>query len=83
MKTSLDSLIDPRGWLEWNGNFALTTLFYGEFQNTGPGASTSSRVTWPGFRVIRSAAEALQFTVDSFIAGSSWIPSYVPFTSRL
>ncbi|WZZ56035.1 hypothetical protein YC2023_056142 [Brassica napus] len=83
MKTSLDSLIDPRGWLEWNGNFALTTLFYGEFQNTGPGASTSSRVTWPGFRVIGSATEALQFTVDSFIAGSSWIPSYVPFTSGL
>ncbi|KAL0739749.1 hypothetical protein Bca4012_081262 [Brassica carinata] len=78
IKTSLDSLIDPRGWLEWNGKFALTTLFYGEFQNTGPGALTSRRVTWPGFRVIRSATEALQFTVDSFIAGSSWIPSYVP-----
>ncbi|RIA04596.1 hypothetical protein BRARA_K01158, partial [Brassica rapa] len=41
MKTSLDSLIDPRGWLEWDGNFALSTLFYAEFQNTGPGASTS------------------------------------------
>ncbi|WZZ48573.1 hypothetical protein YC2023_048680 [Brassica napus] len=83
MKTSLDSLIDPRGWLEWNGNFALSTLFYAEFQNTGPGASTSGRVKWPGFRVLRSASEASRFTVGSFIAGSSWIPSSVPFTSGL
>ncbi|CAH8266026.1 unnamed protein product [Arabidopsis lyrata] len=83
MKTSLDSLIDPRGWLEWNGNFALKTLFYAEFQNTGPGASTSGRVTWPGFRVLGSASEASKFTVGTFLAGSSWIPSTVPFTSGL
>ncbi|XP_010524372.1 PREDICTED: probable pectinesterase/pectinesterase inhibitor 17 [Tarenaya hassleriana] len=84
MKTFLDGLIDPRGWLEWNGNFALSTLFYAEYQNTGPGSSTSGRVTWPGFRVLTAASDASRFTVGSFIAGNSWIPATnVPFTSGL
>ncbi|KAG0446810.1 hypothetical protein HPP92_028648 [Vanilla planifolia] len=25
----MGDLIDPAGWLEWNGNFALDTLYYG------------------------------------------------------
>ena len=84
MKTSLDSLIDPAGWLEWSGNFALSTLYYGEYMNTGPGSSTANRVKWPGYHVITSASEASQFTVANFIAGNSWLPStHVPFTSTL
>ncbi|GMN40942.1 hypothetical protein TIFTF001_010160 [Ficus carica] len=31
MQTNLDSLVDPAGWLEWSGNFALKTLYYGEY----------------------------------------------------
>ncbi|XP_010501881.1 PREDICTED: probable pectinesterase/pectinesterase inhibitor 17 [Camelina sativa] len=41
MKTYLDILIDPRGWLECNHTTDVSTLFYAEFQNNGPGASTS------------------------------------------
>ncbi|XXG81833.1 hypothetical protein AAC387_Pa09g2394 [Persea americana] len=52
MKTFLDTLIAPRGWLEWNDRFALRTLYYGEYRNTGDGTSTSRRVDWPGFHVI-------------------------------
>ncbi|KAI6706623.1 hypothetical protein NL676_009585 [Syzygium grande] len=52
MKTYLDSLIQPAGWMEWNGNFALKTLYYGEYMNTGPGSSTKKRVKWGGYRVI-------------------------------
>eukprot|EP00253_Pinus_taeda_P028588 PITA_28588 len=84
MQSALDDLIDPAGWLEWDGNFALQTLYYGEYLNTGAGAGTSKRVSWPGFHVITSATEAAQFTVGQFISGNSWIPATgVGFTSGL
>ncbi|KAK8584725.1 hypothetical protein V6N13_138675 [Hibiscus sabdariffa] len=40
MGSLIEDLMDPAGWLEWEGDFALNTLFYGEFNNTGPGAKT-------------------------------------------
>ncbi|GAA0151115.1 esterase [Lithospermum erythrorhizon] len=83
MKTFLDGLINPAGWLPWSGNFALSTLYYAEYANTGPGSSTSNRVKWGGYRVI-GASDANQFTVGNFIAGSSWLKaSGVPFTAGL
>ncbi|OMO98136.1 Pectinesterase, catalytic [Corchorus olitorius] len=84
MQTYLDSLVDPAGWFEWDGDFALNTLYYGEYRNIGPGASTTRRVKWKGYRVITSATEASKFTVANFIAGRSWLPDAgVPFTSGL
>ncbi|KAL5073239.1 hypothetical protein RYX36_012223 [Vicia faba] len=84
MKSSLDSLIHPTGWLEWSGDFALRTLYYGEYMNTGPGSSTRNRVKWQGYHVMTSASEASKFTVSNFIAGNSWLPATkVPFTSTL
>ncbi|XVF22737.1 hypothetical protein REPUB_Repub12eG0196500 [Reevesia pubescens] len=84
MKTFLDSLINPAGWMEWDGNFALNTLYYAEYMNTGPGSSTSNRVKWGGYRVLTSASEASSFTVGNFLAGNSWLPATgVPFTSGL
>lgn len=84
MKTSIDSLIDSKGWLEWSGNFALSTLYYGEYMNTGPGSSTSGRVTWPGYHVITSTAEAAKFTVGNFLSGNTWLPATgAPYTLGL
>lgn len=84
MKSNLDGLIDPAGWLPWSGNFALSTLYYGEYMNTGKGASTAGRVKWPGYHVIKSATEAGKFTVGNFLTGDSWIPATgVPFDSGL
>ncbi|XP_006367816.2 probable pectinesterase/pectinesterase inhibitor 17 [Solanum tuberosum] len=84
MKTYLDSLVDPAGWLEWDGDFALSTLYYGEYRNAGPGASTSSRVKWSGYRVITNSNEAARFSVENFIAGRSWLPATnVPFRAGL
>lgn len=73
MQSSISDVIDPVGWHEWQGSFALNTLFYGEYQNTGAGAGTSKRVTWKGYKVITSATEAQRFTPGSFVAGSSWL----------
>ncbi|KAL6321811.1 hypothetical protein AAG906_035508 [Vitis piasezkii] len=82
--TYLDTLVDSAGWLEWDGNFALNTLYYGEYKNFGPGSSTSGRVKWRGYRVITSATEASKFSVANFIAGQSWLPATgVPFRSGL
>ncbi|KAK2652493.1 hypothetical protein Ddye_012349 [Dipteronia dyeriana] len=84
MQSSITDVIDPVGWHEWDGNFALNTLFYGEYQNTGAGAGTSKRVNWKGFKVITSASEAQGFTPGRFIAGSSWLGSTTfPFSLGL
>ncbi|GLT51944.1 hypothetical protein SLA2020_253150 [Shorea laevis] len=84
MKTDLDGLIDPKGWVEWSGGFALSTLFYAEYMNTGAGASTANRVKWPGFRVLNSRKEARPFELSNFIQGESWIPeSGVPFSLEI
>ncbi|KAL1807677.1 hypothetical protein ACET3Z_024667 [Daucus carota] len=34
MKSSLDGFISPQGWFPWDGDFALSTLYYGEYMNT-------------------------------------------------
>ncbi|KAH9733161.1 putative pectinesterase/pectinesterase inhibitor 36 [Citrus sinensis] len=78
--TDLDGIIHPEGWIEWDGNFALSTLYYAEYLNAGLGASTANRVKWPGFHVLNNPQQAAPFTVTGFIQGDSWIPATgVPF----
>ncbi|XP_047078254.1 pectinesterase-like [Lolium rigidum] len=84
MESSLDRSITPSGWLEWSGQFALSTLYYGEYDNTGPGAVTSGRVKWSGLHTSMSAADATRFTVRNFILGDSWLGNTgVSYTSGL
>ncbi|XP_034900226.1 pectinesterase [Populus alba] len=84
MQSSITDVIQPAGWFEWSGSFALNTLYYAEYQNSGAGAGTSRRVTWKGYRVITSATEAQRFTPGNFIAGSSWLRSTTfPFSLGL
>ncbi|XP_038989115.1 probable pectinesterase/pectinesterase inhibitor 41 [Phoenix dactylifera] len=81
MESFVDSLIDPRGWMPWNGDFALSTLYYAEFNNTGPGSDTRNRVAWPGFHVI-NGTDAGNFTVNNFILRDNWLPQTgVPYSS--
>ncbi|XP_058077240.1 pectinesterase-like [Magnolia sinica] len=83
IQSFLDGLIDPTGWLPWSGDFALSTLYYAEYNNSGPGSGTGSRVPWPGYHVI-NASDASNFTVSNFLLGDNWIPSSgVPFTGSL
>ncbi|KAH9315661.1 hypothetical protein KI387_024288, partial [Taxus chinensis] len=80
IRTFIDDLIHPAGWLEWSGHYALQSLYYGEYRNRGPGAKLDKRVTWDGYRVIKTAEEAKNFTVANFISGSTWLPSTgIPF----
>ncbi|XP_042518653.1 probable pectinesterase/pectinesterase inhibitor 7 isoform X2 [Macadamia integrifolia] len=83
MQSFMASLIDPAGWAQWNGTFALSTLYYAEFNNTGPWANTTKRVTWPGYHII-NATVAANFTVSNFILGDNWLPTTgVPYTGWL
>ncbi|KAF1861098.1 hypothetical protein Lal_00000517 [Lupinus albus] len=83
METFIDKLIDPKGWMEWSGNFGLSTLYYAEFSNWGPGSNTSKRVTWEGYHLI-NGNDAHSFTVYKFIRGDRWLPrTGVPFKAGL
>lgn len=83
LQSFIDGLIDPAGWLPWDGDLALSTLFYGEYGNMGSGSWTNNRVTWPGYHVL-SAPDASNFTVSNFIYGDFWLPATgVPFEGGL
>ncbi|KAJ9685105.1 hypothetical protein PVL29_017219 [Vitis rotundifolia] len=83
MQSYIGSLIDPVGWLEWNGTVGLDTLYYGEFENYGPGANTSMRVQWPGYTLM-NASQAVNFTVYNFTMGDTWLTNLdIPFYGGL
>ncbi|KAI3448550.1 hypothetical protein Pfo_005215 [Paulownia fortunei] len=84
LNTYMTSMVQPRGWLEWYGDFALGTLWYGEYRNYGPGASISGRVRWPGYHIIRDASTAGFFSVGRFLDGMAWLPATgIKFTAGL
>ncbi|KAM1270612.1 hypothetical protein ACFX13_032493 [Malus domestica] len=84
MQSYLDDSISKAGWSPWSGGFALNTLYYGEYSNYGPGASTSGRVRWPGYHASLTPVAAQGFTVSGFISGNLWLPSTgVSFDSGL
>ncbi|KAL5538069.1 hypothetical protein UlMin_042279 [Ulmus minor] len=73
MESTIEDFIQPAGWLEWQGNFALDTLSYREYANHGPGAATNNRVKWKGYKVITDKKEAMQFTPGAFLQGNMWL----------
>nr|XP_043633753.1 pectinesterase-like [Erigeron canadensis] len=82
MQSFLDDIIDPQGWLDDQGYYE--TLYYGEYQNNGPGSSTDNRVNWPGYHIIVDQDTANEYTVANFISGNDWLPATgVPFTPGL
>ncbi|KAK1401678.1 Pectinesterase [Heracleum sosnowskyi] len=83
MESFIGDVIQPDGFLPWNGTFALDTLFYTEFNNRGPGSNKDKRVKWPG--IVELSPDRIQrFTASKFIEGDSWVPSSkVPYASGL
>ncbi|KAH9602139.1 hypothetical protein KSS87_019809 [Heliosperma pusillum] len=75
MESYISDIVRPQGWLEWNGDLFLDTLYYAEYMNSGPGASLGSRINWAGYHVLNSSTDALNFTVAQFIDGNLWLPS--------
>ncbi|KAG0488093.1 hypothetical protein HPP92_006904 [Vanilla planifolia] len=81
IQSYLDSLVHSDGWLPWFGDFGLSTCFYAEVDNRGPGADKSRRVTWKGVKSV-SYEHAQEFTVEHFLWGNDWLPKtgvpYIP-----
>ncbi|XP_021717476.1 LOW QUALITY PROTEIN: pectinesterase 3-like [Chenopodium quinoa] len=76
MQSVIGPVLNPLGWIGWvNGVGPPSTIYYAEYQNTGPGADLSKRVKWAGFKPDITADEASKFTVGNFIDGSSWLTS--------
>ncbi|RCV11789.1 hypothetical protein SETIT_2G214500v2 [Setaria italica] len=73
MESELPDFIDKAGYMPWQGDFALKTLWYAEYGNTGPGADTAGRVNWPGYKKVISKADAAKFTVENFLRAQPWI----------
>lgn len=74
LESYIDDFIEPAGWSEWSGDQGLDTLYYGEFNNYGPGSGTDNRVTWPGYHVM-DENDAYDFTVSQLINGQEWLDS--------
>ncbi|XP_073141527.1 pectinesterase/pectinesterase inhibitor PPE8B-like [Henckelia pumila] len=84
MQSYISEAIRPEGWLEWNGDFALNSLYYGEYMNYGPGSGLGARVKWPGYHVFNDSSQPSNFTVSQFLLGNTWLPSTgVRYTSGL
>ncbi|WJX34645.1 putative pectinesterase/pectinesterase inhibitor 51 [Trifolium repens] len=66
----LGALITPQGWLPWSGDVGLNTLYYGEFDNSGPGSNLTKRVSWSS----QVPAEHVStYSIQGFIQGDDWV----------
>lgn len=67
---NFEVIVSPAGWMPWAGDFALKTLYYGEFNNSGAGSATSRRVKWSSQIPANHVAS---YSVGNFIQGDYWI----------
>ncbi|KAF5743821.1 putative Pectinesterase-3 precursor [Tripterygium wilfordii] len=75
MQSTIEAFLNPLGWTEWISNVdPPRTIFYAEYQNSGPGSSVDQRVKWVGYKSSLTEDEAGKFTVGSFIQGQEWLP---------
>ncbi|KAL2552748.1 putative pectinesterase 53 [Forsythia ovata] len=68
--TFMDKIITPRGWYNWGDKKREMTVFYGQFNCSGPGTDHTGRVSWA--REL-SQQEAEPFISLSFIDGHKWL----------
>ncbi|KFK32510.1 hypothetical protein AALP_AA6G251900 [Arabis alpina] len=74
MESFIDEFIDGSGWTKWTDGEGLDTLYYGEYNNNGPGSETIKRVNWSGYHIM-GYEDAFNFTATEFITGDGWLGS--------
>eukprot|EP00897_Mesotaenium_endlicherianum_P001806 jgi/Mesen1/1653/ME000135S00639 len=83
----MGSVMKPDGWISWNGNTYNSTMFFAEFNSSGPGARLP-RVSWalPGELPPADVPNYLPFDEGPFLPGNysvdgaTWFSStHVPF----
>lgn len=63
--------IRPEGWHNWNKREAESTVFYAEYNSSGPGASSGARVSWSKQL---SAKQARAYNAEQILSGQdNWI----------
>ncbi|RYU77239.1 pectin esterase [Hymenobacter persicinus] len=73
INTVMGAHITPAGWDNWRNPENERTVFYAEYNSTGPGASVKDRVKWS--RQL-TAKEARQYTLKNiFAGGAGWEPT--------
>jgi len=83
LESYIDDFIDPRGWTKWSSEQPLDTLYYGEYDNYGPGSTIDNRVQWLGYHLM-DYADAYKFTVSEFINGDGWLDTTsVPYDNGI
>ncbi|KAE8668869.1 putative pectinesterase/pectinesterase inhibitor 21 [Hibiscus syriacus] len=81
METFIDDFIKPEGWTVGDDHRGLETSHFSEYNNRGPGSSTTGRVSWPAIKKL-SPTTAHGFTPGKFFLGDDWIKAKgVPYTS--
>lgn len=68
--TYIADIIFPERWDNWNDPTRESTVFYGLYKCSGPGARDEGRISWS--RDL-SDTEAAPFMSSSFIDGQNWI----------
>ncbi|CAI9098932.1 OLC1v1035671C1 [Oldenlandia corymbosa var. corymbosa] len=76
MRSYIDDHIAPEGWRSWSdgNNNSIRSLYYGEYDNIGPGSVTDNRVNWPGYHKMNDL-DASNFTASEFITAGEWLNS--------
>ncbi|CAH8361455.1 unnamed protein product [Eruca vesicaria subsp. sativa] len=74
MESFIDEFIDGSGWTKWNSGKEIENLYYGEYNNNGPGSETGKRVNWSGYHTM-GYDDAFNFSATEFITGDGWLGS--------
>ncbi|KAL9154231.1 hypothetical protein ABFS82_10G101600 [Erythranthe guttata] len=68
--TYMHSIIIPRGWHDWGRKSRDSTVFYGQYKCSGPGAKFAKRVEWAKEL---TDEEARPFIYPDFVDASQWL----------
>ncbi|XP_075646410.1 putative pectinesterase 8 [Castanea sativa] len=72
--TSMSDIIAPEGWNDLNDPARDKTIFFGEYNCSGPGANMNMR---PPYVIRLSDTQASPFLNVSFIDGDQWLQPYI------
>ncbi|VVB18316.1 unnamed protein product [Arabis nemorensis] len=83
MQSEIGSIVSPAGWSSWGSKDPPSTIFYGEFKNSGPGSDLTQRIKWVGYRPVMTDIDVWNVMVYNFIQGMEWIEATgVPFEPK-